>query len=431
LSESALEEVASELGLSRYTGNVRVGRKIPAPIRKPPFNYLTGLDPLSWLNFERSYGQITNVDVQLFRDKTPVRFRSPVSFDRGGGRNLIRISGEAFASLPRRPEVANLIHRGGIWRDNGLQISAFAINTHFFELHVPELREVIDTLLGATSIRHELSEKGKPGMAWLDLTDISPLLEMSIFAAVRELTTPRSKELMRALQKLRADNAIDEELAEIAAHWGGRSERRYRSADELKRVSRAEAPRVLERLANVGWAERGLRVRCDRCGLPSFVSFPDTSERATCPGCGSPASYETGSALSVYYRLNSHLDLLSDQGVLPHLLSIAALARQGNQSHFLPGVNVWFEGNEKAEADIFGVRNGQIIAGEVKTSASEFKPEQVKRDVNLTSRLGADVHVLAAPDDISEEVTKRAEDECEAHGVGLIVLQRSDLLPSG
>ena len=76
----------------------------------------------------------------------------------------------------------------------------------------------------------------------------------------------------------------------------------------------------------------------------------------------------------MHYRLNSHLDFLSDQGVLPHLLAIAALQRQGKKSHFVPGVDVWFSQDlsDKPEADIFGVRDGQVLCGEVKTSASEF-----------------------------------------------------------
>ena len=72
-------------------------------------------------------------------------------------------------------------------------------------------------------------------MAWLQQTDISPLAQPGVFAAIRALTTPRSKELLRELRKLRQDGAVDDELAEIAAHWGGRSERRYRSADQLQR----------------------------------------------------------------------------------------------------------------------------------------------------------------------------------------------------
>ena len=37
-------------------------------------------------------------------------------------------------------------------------------------------------------------------MAWLEKTDISPLPQPGVFAAIRELTTPRSKELLQELR---------------------------------------------------------------------------------------------------------------------------------------------------------------------------------------------------------------------------------------
>ena len=318
-----------------------------------------------------------------------------------------------------------------MWRGESLQITAYATNEYMFELHVPELSEATDALLGDATTRHYLSAKGKPGMAFLDRYDIARLADQGVFAAIRELTTPRAKELLRELQKLRADGAVDEGLAEIAAHWGGRSGRRYKSAEELQKVPRADAPRALETLCAAGWAERGLKAICATCGLSSFVALPDTSAHASCPGCSSSATYETGASLTVYYRLSSYVDLLSDQGVLPHLLTIAALRRRAERTHFLPGVDVWFDadGRDQAEADLFGIRDGQVLSGEVKPSASEFSPDQIKRDVALSVRLRADTHVLAATDDIPQNVTDRAKQECEAVGLSLIVLTRADLIP--
>lgn len=434
VSEADLHETAAELELHHHEGEPRIGHAWPAAARKPPFTYLLGLNARRWLAFERSYGQVTDVDVQLFRGTTTVRFASPVEF-RAGGTALVRQSGALLDGLPRHPAVAERIIKDGTWRDGALQITAQAVNDYQFAMHVPELAEVTAALLSAVTTRHALSaKKGQAGMAWLQQTDISPLAQPGVFAATRALTTPRSKELLRELRKLRQDGAADDELTEIAAHWGGRSERRYRSANQLQRdAAVVQAAAALERLCAAGWAERGLGVTCGACGLPSFVPLAEATARATCPGCSSPAEYETGSALAVYYRLSSHLDLLSDQGVLPHLLTIAALQRQGNQSHFLPGVDVWFSADDtdKAEADIFGVRDGKVLSGEVKTGASQFTTQQVTRDVKLSSRLGADTHILAATDDIPAEVTELARELCTASGLALLVLGKTDLLPFG
>jgi hypothetical protein len=431
--EADLHQTASLLGLQLHDGEPRSTRDWPVPMRKPPFTYRVDLNPWNWLNFERAYGEVTDVDVQLFRDITTVRFTSPVSFSAGGAA-LVRLSGAALDGLPRCPAIAERIVKEGSWRHGGLQITAHAVNEYLFPIHVPELPEVTDALLSKVTARHGLSaKKGQSGMAWLDQTDVGPLVQPGVFAAIRELTTPRSKELLRELRKLRKEGAVDDELAEIAAHWGGRSERRYRSAEQLTNVPEGQAASALERLCAAGWAERGLQVSCGACGLPSFVPLPQISGRAACPGCSSPAAYQTGSALTVYYRLSSHLDFLCDQGVLPHLLAIAALQRQGKKSHFLPGVDVWFSQdlNDKSEADIFGVRDGQVLCGEVKTSASEFTQGQITRDVDLTCRLEADTHILAATGDIPGEAADKARQLTKARGLSLIILGKADLLPWG
>lgn len=169
----------------------------------------------------------------------------------------------------------------------------------------------------------------------------------------------------------------------------GRSERRYRSAERLQRVPQGAAD-VLEQLAAAGWAER--------------------------------------------YRLNSHLDLLSDQGVLPHLLTIALLRRSSrSSSYFLPGIDVWFskDDTDRAEADIFGVLDGAVLSGEVKTSTSEFTFEQVARDVRLSTRLQADIHVMSATDVIPPDTVELAARLRAEAKVALVVLEKKELLPQG
>jgi hypothetical protein len=240
LPEAELRDTAALLGLEESAEKLRISYTWLAPTRKPPFTYLLGLDPREWLGYERSYGEIADVDVQLFRGPTAVRFASPVRF-RATGKSLVRLSGTALEGLPRRAPVATLIERTGVWRYDSLQITARAANDYLFEVRIPELPEVTGAILGGVTIRHQLSDKGKAGMAWLDRRDISALAQPGVFSAIRELTTPRSKTLLRELRKLREDGAVDDELAEIAAHWGGRSERTYRKADQLRHAQRLAA----------------------------------------------------------------------------------------------------------------------------------------------------------------------------------------------
>jgi hypothetical protein len=431
VGEDQLHEEAAVLGLQRFEGQASIHQRSDAPLRQPPFTYGLGVQVRPLFVFQRRYGEVTSVDVHLLRGSTTVRFSSPVTF-RGGGLAVVQLSGSPFDSLPMRAAVAGRIANGAGWHQNALQINTLAQDDYWFDLHIPDLREAAHAVLGEVTARSELSDKGKLGMAWLDRKDTGPLLEPGIFPAIRALTTPRSSDMLRELRKLRAEDAVDEQLAQLAARWGGRVERRYRNPAQVEHLAEADAARALERLCALGWAERGLQISCGTCGLTGFVALPGVAGQAACPGCASPARYDTGPSLTVYYRLDSYLDQLSDQGVLPHLLAVAALARHGKECFVLPGIDVWIGSNTEhhVEADLFGIRDGQILSGEVKTSAAAFTDEQIARDTELSKNLGADAHVLAATDDLPNGIIGVAESACSARGLKLITLGRAELLPT-
>jgi hypothetical protein len=51
------------------------------------------------------------------------------------------------------------------------------------------------------------------------------------------------------------------------------------------------------------------------------------------------------------------------------------------------------------------VHAARVIAGEVKCKASEFIIGQMTRDIDLSARLAADVQLLAATDEITDETS--------------------------
>ncbi len=428
VEQEKLRETASHLDLELTSEDPRTGVRDPAPLRRPPFTYRTDVNVRQLFVFERTYGRIAELDVHLFKGITTVRFSSPVSFS-SGGLALVRLWGSPFEGLPRRPAVAELVAPGGAWSHGAIQIRALALDDYRLELHVPDLQETVTALLDDATASHVLSDKGQLGLALQESAEVSVLLEPGVFEVITRLTTPRSQELQRELAELRAESAIDEKIAKLAESWGGRAERRYRSASQINLAKRFNAPGVLERLCEVGWAERGLRILCPKCGLRTFILLTETSSRATCPGCQSPARYDISSTLTIYYRLNSYLDRASDQGVLPHLLVIAELTHQHPRSYFLAGTNLRFESDDEAEVDIFGVRTGEVVAGEVKTKAADFTAEQIARDTELSKRLGATTHLLAAIDDVPDNIATVAKEACHSLALNLIVLQKADLRP--
>lgn len=276
--------------------------------------------------------------------------------------------------------------------------------------------------------RHELSDKGRIGQGILAQHDPQILRRPGVYEVIIDLYTKRSKELAKQLKRAQADGSDEAALLEIAQTWGGRARRTYRCA---KQLLGGHAATALEQLCSVEWAERGLESNCARCGQKTFVPLPDTTSAATCPGCGAAAIYtSTDTGPVVMYRLNTFIDQAADLGVLPHLMTIAALCEQHPTSHFLPGINLYFDGDVKREADIYGIWQGKVVAGEIKTSPRDFDTAQIEHDVDTSSRLGVDTHLMASVHPIPEDTRNAAQAACEAKGIELLVLDQEQLRPA-
>lgn len=426
-----LEALAQVLGLEPTEDQLKVGHTWPAPEqRQAPFTCRFNLEVQQFVALEREHGQVSPVDIHVFATGSRVRFPSPVTFDGAGGA-LLRFFGKPFDGLPRRSSVATLVHQHATWSRDSIQLKIVAQNSYQLDLLVPSLGQAREQVLDDVTDRHRPSDKGRMGIALQETSDLSVLLEPGMFEALVSLMTPRSKTLTKELKALVAQGSIDDSLAELAVRWGSRTERRYLPAQQLENVPRSIRAVVAERLCALGWAERGLKVVCPRCGLGNFVPMSDAGSVASCPGCSASATYTVDpSTLSIFYRLDSLVDRAVDQGVFPHLMAIAALAKAEPLSSFLPGADLYFPGQPKSvEVDVFGVCGGKVMAGEIKTSASEFTEEQVRRDIDLSVRLRADVHILAAVDVVSERTREFARSLCGKAGIELRVLDRQDLRP--
>ncbi|WP_420082817.1 hypothetical protein ACN6AT_37490 (plasmid) [Streptomyces sp. JL4002] len=85
---------------------------------------------------------------------------------------------------------------------------------------------------------------------------------------------------------------------------------------------------------------------------------------------------------------------------------------------------------ESASPMGIGIHEGKVLAGEVKVKAAEFsKNNQIARDVELSRRLGADIHLMAATDVIDDALQDEARDRCDRAGLELLVLHEPELRP--
>lgn len=404
--------------------------------RVPPFTYQYNLDLRDFLVYERRYGQSRVVETFATDGRAHLRFTSPIEFS-FVGRTLLRITSSLFDPFPRKDVLANSIVNAATWRGSSLQIATNAMNamnTYQKDLHIPSLQEATNLLVNERTTEWHLSEKGKIADALIADSDLSILLRPSVYEAISHLTTPRSSAYRRQMDQMRASGMSDDEVQAYGARWGGRGVRRYDSAEGLTaRLGRTAVQPVqaLESLCSMGWAERGFETVCARCGLRSFVPITTVKEVAQCPGCKASTQYtSTDTGLTLHYQLNSFIDLASDQGVLPHLLVIAALAKKHPHTHLLGGVLATFNDSSVNEIDVLGVHAQQFIAGEVKTKARDFTPDQLDRDLAVSSRLGAETHLIAAVDEIPDEVKHACLQRADTAGLNLLILSKQDLRPS-
>lgn len=422
------DTIAGLLGLVPSEEPIRSGHRWLADLREAPFTYRTNVDPWPWFVFEREYGEVVNVETHLVDARATIRVSPAAALT--SGYTLLRLACSAFDGLPRRPSIAEKVRTNTTWHKQWLQVATDGRREYQFDIAIPTLDECVRTMLGLRTRRYSVSDKGRAASAVMEGVDLSRLLQAGLTEVVSELTTPRAKELARELRRQREAGLPEDEVLELASRWGGRHERRHLPVTKIQFGTPRHAVLVLEELCRLGWAERGVQCDCDRCGIRSFVPVEFAAGPPRCPGCRAEAAYAAADAgVEIHYRLNSFIDRASDQGIMPHLLAVAALQQRSTHTHLLPGCDVEFHDGQTCEIDIVGVYDGRVVSGEIKTSEAEFTVEQLRWDTDKSHRLGADFHLLATPATLSPEVRALAESETKRAGLELLVLDRSALRP--
>ncbi len=429
-----LIEVGEALGLRPSTEPTRSQHRWPPPpLRTAPHTFQHDIDPRNYIVFDRTYGKRERVVTQLYRDDTHLIFDSPVQAT-GPGRSWLRISSDAFARFPRRPRVAALVSENASWRGDQLELATDLVHTYRLTMRIPSDAAVLAAVLEDVVPISTLSDKGRLGAAVLQQLDgsIEFLLDRGVAEAVTALTTKRSRQMLRELRRARASGDIENAtIVEAILAWGSRVSRFYGPPTLLAEPAAGkDRARPFETLVAHGWAERGLAVECGRCRISSFVELRQVGEDGRCPACGAPAEFKVaGAQLAVQYRLNSFVDLVSDQGVLPHLLALAALQRTEPQTHLRLGTDVTFADGTAAEIDLLGIVGGRVVAGEVKTAATEHTAEQIRADVAHAAALTADVYILATTSNTTAAQRRTARSAAHRSGLDALILDGSQLRP--
>ena len=426
VDETTVDELAASLGLvpSSVEPYSRWAFGEPPPLRQQPYTYRQDVDPRQYVLFERDYGQIATTTVHVYRQDTRIEFDSPVRFS-GPGRALLRMESDLFAGLPKRPVTASMIHENATWSGDKLQIAMYAVDRYRLDVRVPSLHDAAWELLRGGCASAELSGKGRMARRLLELGGHEVLLDRSVRLAIDALKTRRSIELIARLERLSAEDGLAD-IDDLALSLGETQQRRFRSVEQLRSAAGAQGAESAERLCHQGWAERGLSIRCDSCSVRSFVALSETAPEGACPACQSAQPYEvdsTSGAPRLQYRLHGLIDRAADQGVLPHLLAIAALREEHDRTFLIPGADVRLADGTLREVDLFGTYNSAVVAGEAKTSPVGFEDSDIDADIALSAALGADAHLMVATEEIAHETVERAHQIARDANLELILVQ--------
>lgn len=406
-----LDDIAADLGLELHDGEMYTRHRFPAPPRRTePFTYRTDVDCRQWFAFERTYGEQATFRARLFREDTTIDFESPVRFT-GSGRTMLRVSSSAFNSYPRQAAIAEAVLPNATWRGDDLEIHTSAAARYTFQLRLPDLASCLTNVLARHGITHSVSDKGALAMSLADRFELDALTDPDLYRIVLHLTTPRSPQLVRAVEGAKRQGMDLDQLHALTSSLGGQGSRRYQSAAELTSRGVKATPEQLETLTRLGICERGLVVkRCPDCGLSTFVMLTEATPDGRCPACHQRAGYLTSrDGPTIAYRLNAIVDRACDQGVVLQALAANGLGGRSGETYLLPGADLCFPSGEKGEADLLGIAHRRLTVGEVKTFASQFTRPELEKDVARAHDAGADLLVLACPEPLSDSTLRYAE----------------------
>ena len=408
VEDNRLAEVADDLGLVPSPEPPCPGaHPTPQGTQGPPHTYWISRSPHDYFRFNRFYGADANTVAQVAGQEGRVNFDSPIEF-RAPGRLLARLQSKMFDGLPRRRIIASMIRKGAEWHQNALQVNVATQERHRIPIEIPTLETATWALLKDRCNQAQVLDKGMLAQRLLELGGHHVLLDQHVRKTVAKLRTQRSEDSRRR----------------------GTLQRKFRAASDLRSLVGPEAGASAEALCEQRWAERGLGIDCTLCGIKSFVPLDQSQSAPTCPACRASQPFKINNNTGVpeiHYRLEAQIDRAADQGVLSHLLAVAVLEQAHEHVFIIPGATLDFADSSQREIDLFGARGGIVVAGEAKTDPKGFIVDNIAREVELSARLGADAHLMAAMDAIAKAATNKAAQCTAERGIGLIVIEGENM----
>jgi len=166
---------------------------------------------------------------------------------------------------------------------------------------------------------------------------------------------------------------------------------------------------VLQGLTDAGVLLEGIRVRCTNCGSGYWKEMGTVHQKMPCEGCG--ATIHAPVEATWRYRLNSLVrNGIALHGCLPVIVALHDLREKAHDAFiYTPGVVLfrnWEDQEPAAEIDILCISDGQLVCGEVKSSASEFTSDELNKLANIAREVRANMVVISAFRDEKKQIGK-------------------------
>lgn len=152
---------------------------------------------------------------------------------------------------------------------------------------------------------------------------------------------------------------------------------------------------------------QGYNIKCSHCGNKNWITVDTLSTINKCQIC--QYYLNTPIASPWEFFLNHNLcTAIREHGIIPQILVLALLCEQASNSfYFMPPTDIYKRENKKqiaTDIDLFCVRDGKLLIGEIKSSARENV--NLDKLVDISLMLRADEIVLA----FYEKRSKKSDD---------------------
>ena len=361
-------------------------------ISRGPLRYLLHLVTLP-KSFAEGVGRPFSPREEFAEGHNEIVLSPPADFtNRLGGSVAVDVESEIWGRFPRSRGLAQRIKPDGWFSKYGMTWQTEVRDApSYVAITIPTEWEALQDFFAPAGLIIRLSPAARYGTALVGL--------VGGLAQVRSLASPVAYKIMGALAArspkklaqriLRESGVVDQAVTGDAVErleqflrgveFASSLTETRKTYDELKSELTPELTRgerqmlldVLERLSALSVVRRGFRLGCPNCATPSWHPLDALLERVTCQGCSHVfplpvAATRGGPEIRFHYTLNSLVDRVMDQDVLPVILALHYLTRERDAACMVPGLELLRDGRILREFDFVFVAGGQIHAGECK-----------------------------------------------------------------